>query len=375
MQFKSIDQRGVKHLGQWLQAVAVAVAAAGRRLLVMLALIAGIFIAGAFGASSAWAMKPVMSAEELSRLIDRKAVVVLDVREILGQSNSLVSTAANSKTFPDFLPRSLSLPYSTIRGPANNPGRPVSAAKLSAQLSALGITPTTPLVIAHQGIDSSDFGAAARVYWTLKIAGFTQLAILDGGVDHWRNEDYPMVQDRLTLPATAIKITYDERQIVKKEEIAALLNQSQKKQFDKPLSTPLLLDARPIEYFTGQERHPAAARYGTLPGAAHFDQDDWFGEGSGMLKTLPQLQSLAKDRQLLTNTETISFCNAGHWSATNWFILSEVLGQKNNRMYPESMVAWSFTNLPMENEPSRLAVLWGDLKQAVFNLADAIFQD
>jgi thiosulfate/3-mercaptopyruvate sulfurtransferase len=37
----------------------------------------------------------------------------------------------------------------------------------------------------------------------------------------------------------------------------------------------------------------------------------------------------------------ISYCNTGHWASTNWFVLSEVLGKKNVRIYDGSMVEWS----------------------------------
>jgi thiosulfate/3-mercaptopyruvate sulfurtransferase len=318
-------------------------------------------------AATATALQPLVSAEALSSLIDRKAVVVIDVREV-------------SASVPaEFIPRSVSLPYSFVRGPANNPGQLVSAEQLSKRLSGLGISLNTPLVIAHGGIDASDFGAAARVYWTLKIAGFTNLAILNGGVNDWQTMGFPMASSRLVLPATSLSLLYDQRQIVTRQEIASLLkstppNATPPNATPTKASRPLLLDARPLEYFIGLERHPAAARFGTLPGAAHFDQEDWFVEDSGLLKPFAKLQALAKDRNLITDTETISFCNAGHWSATNWFVLSEMLGQKNNRMYPESMVAWSLADLPMENEPGRLTVLWRDLKESVANLIDVVRQ-
>jgi thiosulfate/3-mercaptopyruvate sulfurtransferase len=60
----------------------------------------------------------------------------------------------------------------------------------------------------------------------------------------------------------------------------------------------------------------------------------------------------------------VSFCNTGHWAATNWFVLSEVIGQKDVKLYPESMVGWSRTGLPMANVPSRLEQFWMQLKEA-----------
>ena len=53
----------------------------------------------------------------------------------------------------------------------------------------------------------------------------------------------------------------------------------------------------------------------------------------------------------------VSFCNTGHWAATNWFALSELSGLKGAKLYPESMVGWSNADLPMDNTPS----LWQNL--------------
>jgi thiosulfate/3-mercaptopyruvate sulfurtransferase len=62
--------------------------------------------------------------------------------------------------------------------------------------------------------------------------------------------------------------------------------------------------------------------------------------------------------------ETVAFCNTGHWAATDWFALSEVLGQKNVKMYPGSMVSWSQDPraLPMTNVPGRAKQLLIDAK-------------
>ena len=60
---------------------------------------------------------------------------------------------------------------------------------------------------------------------------------------------------------------------------------------------------------------------------------------------------------------TVTFCNTGHWAAINWFVLSELLGRENVLLYPESVVAWSRRDLPMDHEPSRLQALAREAKR------------
>jgi thiosulfate/3-mercaptopyruvate sulfurtransferase len=56
--------------------------------------------------------------------------------------------------------------------------------------------------------------------------------------------------------------------------------------------------------------------------------------------------------QHLNQPGTISYCNTGHWAATNWFVLSEVAKVPDVKLYAESMVEWSALNKPMGNVPT-----------------------
>ncbi len=59
------------------------------------------------------------------------------------------------------------------------------AADLQEALRAAGLEKDRPVLVVHAGASETDFGAAARVYWTLKTAGFPQLAVLNGGYEGW----------------------------------------------------------------------------------------------------------------------------------------------------------------------------------------------
>ena len=76
-----------------------------------------------------------------------------------------------------------------------------------------------------------------------------------------------------------------------------------------------------------------------------------------------QARQIAASSPIDPAKETVSFCNTGHWAATNWFALSEVLGQKNVKLYPGSMTEWSQdATLPMANVPGRFTQLAIDAK-------------
>jgi thiosulfate/3-mercaptopyruvate sulfurtransferase len=58
----------------------------------------------------------------------------------------------------------------------------------------------------------------------------------------------------------------------------------------------------------------------------------------------------------------VSYCNTGHWAATDWFVLHEVLGRSNVRLYDGSMVEWSAdARRPVHSTRTK----WDDLKKAL----------
>jgi hypothetical protein len=70
-----------------------------------------------------------------------------------------------------------------------------------------------------------------------------------------------------------------------------------------------------------------------------------------ILQARPEtVQSLAEGVGLGADENNIAFCNTGHWASIAWFGLSEVLGNKNTRMYDGSMAEWAADpDRPVEN--------------------------
>jgi len=328
-----------------------------RRIMRALTLLGTLAVAGVLSGTHAAVASPLITPTELKAAIERKSVRVLDIRELVQGDGKTPNYAAGH------IPGAVAAPYSSIRGPESNPGQVPSDAVLTSLFRKWGITPSTHVVIAHTGADASDFGGAARFYWTLKLAGIARISILDGGFGAWGALKYPIDTSTPTVTPSDIRVTLDRRQIATTAGVADLM-----KSRSSGGKTIHLSDNRPEDYFTGADKHPSAARAGTLPGAKHFDHEEWFQLNTGKLLTTPELERLAKGAGLLTTDPVVTFCNTGHWSATTWFVLSEMLQQPNVRMYPESVVGWSQSRNPMDNEPSRAKVLVDQLKEAVGNL-------
>ena len=50
--------------------------------------------------------------------------------------------------------------------------------------------------------------------------------------------------------------------------------------------------------------------------------------------------------------DNISFCEAGWWSAGNWFLISQVAGIDGAKLYAEGRVDWTLNDLPQVNVPT-----------------------
>ena len=288
-----------------------------------------------------FAAQPLLSPAELQAKLSDANVRVIDIRDPK-------SYAANH------IPGALNAPYGTWRGPASNPGELPALPKLTTLVQSLGLTPSTHAVIVSSGADATDFGASARVYWTLKVLGLKDLSVLNGGVKGWTTAGLPQNNQAVKVAASNFQPQIDKSLVATKEELVARVK----------AGDAALIDARPAEFFNGDTRHVAASVPGTLQGAVNVEHDKWFAPGTSTFVNTEQAQKVAAASPIDPAKETVSFCNTGHWAATNWFAMSEVLGQKNVKLYAGSMVEWSkdASGLPMANVPSRPKQLLIDAK-------------
>lgn len=302
-------------------------------------------IALALGPSLAGAADfgPLVTPQELSTLAGEDAApLVLDIRAEGedGYGGGHIEGAVNA-------------PYQLFRGPAENPGAVPDDATLTSRFRELGISREQPVVVVHQGSDDTDFGAAARVYWTLKSSGVSQLAILNGGVNGWKEAGLPLSTEAVTPTPSDIDVTLSDQWLADAGDVQAVIDGE---------SGALLLDARPESFWKGEEAHPAAARPGTLPDSRDLPHSSWF-QGDGALIDAAAAVEIAQSGGIAADAEVVSFCNTGHWAATNWFALSELAGVEGVKLYPESMVGWSQDeNHAMSNVPGRLQNLWNQIK-------------
>ncbi len=288
-----------------------------------------------------FAAQPLVTPAELSATLGSANVRVIDIRDPKSYAAGHIPGAVNA-------------PYGQWRGPASNPGELPALPKLTTLVQSLGLTPATHAVVVSSGADATDFGSSARVYWTLKVLGLKELSILNGGTKAWAEAQLAQSTEAVKIAASNFQPQLDATLIATTADVIKHVNSKD----------AVLVDARPAAFFNGEQRAPAAKVAGTLPDAVNVQHDRWFTPGSSRFVGTNQARQIAASSPIDPAKETVSFCNTGHWAATNWFAMSEVLGQKNVKLYAGSMAEWSQdpNGLPIANAPSRTQQLLMDAK-------------
>ena len=291
----------------------------------------------------------LIDADRVAERIGEDDFVVLDIRPSVDRDTGRTVADAH-------IPGSVHAPYGEFGWRAQIDGiigMAPAADDLERLIGRLGIDNDDSVVVVFDGKGASPFGSAARVYWTFRYLGHDDVFILDGGFRAWTGDASRPVADTLAAPEPArFTAELQDELLVTSDEVQASLGDPR----------VVRIDARPQGQYRGEAQHPAAGAAGRIPGAVGLDQALWF-EGDGRLKPRSELEAYVPEPVKTGEADlVISYCNTGHWAATNWFVLSEALGYGDVRLYDGSMVAWTFDpSRPLETGRS----LWDSVSRWV----------
>jgi thiosulfate/3-mercaptopyruvate sulfurtransferase len=292
--------------------------------------------------ASAGAAEPLVSAEWLKGHLSDPAVVVLDVRSSIDGGGAEAYARAH-------IPGAVHSDYDKAGWRVTRNGVPLmlpSAAELEKLIGETGIDEDSHVVIVPAGVSATDFGAAARVYWTLKIAGHPSVSILDGGFAAWQAAAYPVENGKRTPSPKIFTVKFDQ----------SLLAEMQQVERNEHAT---LVDARPASFFEGKVKAAAAQAYGHIPGALNVDSASFYDPATNRLRPAEQLAAIAN---AIPSGPVVAYCNTGHWAATDWFVLSAILHRPDVRLYDGSMVEWTAdAHRPVASSRTR----FDDLKKAL----------
>ena len=205
--------------------------------------------------------------------------------------------------------------------------------KFMSRMRSLGVGDGHQVVV----YDTSGLMSAARVWWTFKLMGHADIAVLDGGLPKWQQEGReiediaPVIRDRHMSARFQNHLVRDVTHV----------SQAVK------LESPQILDARSAARFRGEAEEPRLGlRKGHMPGARNLPFNTLLNADK-TLKDPDALKAAFESAGIDLKKPVITTCGSGITAAVLALGLARI-GQENWSLYDGSWAEWGlFDTLPI----------------------------
>jgi thiosulfate/3-mercaptopyruvate sulfurtransferase len=203
--------------------------------------------------------------------------------------------------------------------------------QMTKYLRDLGLNEDDTIVVYDQ------HGISARVWWMLRIYGFENVFILEGGLSHWLDEGRATESGNELRPASDITVKLNPKLVSSMQDVQSALNRK----------SAQVVDARAAARFQGTAPEPRAGlRAGHMPGALNLPYNNFVEDGT--LKNLDELRAILKKSGIDPAKPVISSCGSGVSAAMLCLVLAS-LGYDNWSLYDGSWSEWgSHEDCPVE---------------------------
>lgn len=208
------------------------------------------------------------------------------------------------------------------------------------RMERAGIRSDTTVVIYGAPVQ---FGTYA--WWVLKMLGHADVRILDGGQVKWEQEGRAttsVVPD--ITPTTYVNGPRNEACRAGRDDVLAELGNAH----------TTILDHRSVEEYSGErvcipgKPDVGAERGGRIPGAQHVPFEDLLNADTSF-KSPTEIAEILGAYVTDPDQPIISYCRLAHRATLASFVMTELLGFKNVRVYDGSWTEWgSIVGVPIE---------------------------
>lgn len=192
----------------------------------------------------------------------------------------------------------------------------------------------------HQVVvyDGAGIFSAPRVWWTFRLMGKADVAVLDGGFPKWQAEGRPVEDMPPILRDRHMTIQRQSQLVRDVTQVAAAVK----------LGSHAVIDARPAGRFRGDDPEPRAGlRQGHIPGSRNLPFRNLLND-DGTMKEPDGLRAAFEAAGVDLSKPAITTCGSGV-SAAILSLAMERIGKHDHALYDGSWAEWG---------------MYGDLKVA-----------
>jgi len=190
------------------------------------------------------------------------------LKEQLGSKNLVILDGSHPKGYAKgHIPGAISIGFKGLSRSSGKPGDPLWGTilpkdELTHKLESFGVT-NDSIIVAYSDTFKGP-GSGGRAVWQLRMAGLTNVHLLYGGLDVWKNSGYPLTKDVIQPEvSTGLHLSdYNENSRNTLEKIEASLD------------TIRLVDVRSKKEFNGEDNSRGEARAGHIKGALWLEWTD-----------------------------------------------------------------------------------------------------
>jgi thiosulfate/3-mercaptopyruvate sulfurtransferase len=211
-------------------------------------------------------------------------------------------------------------------------------------VQSLGINSDKPIVLVPIVQDMSDIAEALRTYWSFKVYGEDQVAVLDGGIAGWLSESREFTTSATPKSAGNWLAKAERKELIASSNDVAAASKNGK---------PQLLDARQPAQYLGLAKRPDVMTFGHIAGSKELAPELLARSNNGALYFWQKktYDALLAANGLSGKGQTIAYCNTGHLAAGGWFVMSELVGNKSTKLYDGSLYLWTLEGRPLVGVP------------------------
>ncbi|WP_394762786.1 3-mercaptopyruvate sulfurtransferase [Phenylobacterium sp.] len=177
--------------------------------------------------------------------------------------------------------------------------------------------------------DTFGIRAAARVWWTLRVMGFTRVFVLDGGLRTWRAEGRRLEAGETIPSPTTLSPSFDASLVRTLNEVRALVTSHAEQ----------IVDARGGPRFRGEVPEPRASlRSGHMPGARNVAFDGLL-DADGRMKPAATLAAIFQGAGIDLDQPIVTTCGSGVTASVVALALAR-LGRDRAAVYDGSWTEW-----------------------------------